>query len=249
MNTLIDLLLGFVTSENHPIGLAIIAASAMIEYLVPPFPGDTITLLGAVLITAYRWSFTAVFGVVMAGSVAGSMAAFYLGAWLARRRRGRGGQAQQQDQRAAIDHLVARFRRYGPVYLVINRFLPGIRALFFVAAGMAGMRARSVLLYSAISAGLWNLGIIALGSAVGANFDTLVRWVRTYTLAAWVLVGAVIFAFMIRWVHARRQGRRQGQGRAEPPGGGVATRSSRGRVRAGGRARGCTGRPRPRAGR
>ncbi|HUH05334.1 MAG TPA: DedA family protein [Kofleriaceae bacterium] len=197
-------LIEFVSNSDSVIGLGVIAGSAMLEYIFPPFPGDTITLFGAVLITAYGWSFAGVFGAVMVGSVVGSMLAYTIGHRLERRRRARG-----RPQRKTILRLIAGFRRHGAVYLVLNRFLPGVRAFFFVAAGMAEMRPLPVLLYSAISSALWNLGLIAIGAAVGANFETLVMWVERYTIMAWIALSVVIAAMIVRGLLRRRAARRQ----------------------------------------
>ena len=205
----VESLLDFIVEENSPLGLAIIAASALVEYVFPPFPGDTITLFGAVLITAYSWSFWGVFGAVMTGSLAGSMLAFYFGGWLEARRTARrmkkkpSEPAHRNRRRAALDRLVGQFRRHGAAYLVLNRFLPGLRALFFVAAGMARMRPGAVLVYSAVSAALWNLGIIALGSLLGANFETLMDWVRQYTLIVWLVLGLCATALLARAILVR----------------------------------------------
>jgi membrane protein DedA with SNARE-associated domain len=92
------------------------------------------------------------------------------------------------------------------MYLVLNRFVPGIRSLFFVAAGLAGMRRPAVMLFAGISALLWNLGLFALGAAVGHNLDALERWVRTYTLASVaLLVGAVVLWLAYAWWRRRRR--------------------------------------------
>lgn len=190
LDWLTDWLIAFVSDQDNWAGLAVIAGSAMLEYLFPPFPGDTITLFGAVLITAYDWSFYGVFAAVMLGSVAGSMVDFWLGTRLERRRLRRVAAGKPDERRAAIQKLIDRFRRRGAWFLVLNRFFPGVRALFFVAAGMAGMRARHVLLFSTISAAAWNLGIIGLGSLLGDNIEALELWVRRYTTAAWIILGA-----------------------------------------------------------
>ena len=205
--------MAYLADKNNPGGFAALALAACIEYVFPPFPGDTITLFGAVLITAYGWSFAGIFGAVMAGSMAGSMLAFYLGdRWRERRSRAHakhgadisvkpGAPAsvphkapanKDAERSAVIDRLVAKFLRHGAAYLVINRFLPGVRSLFFVAAGLAGMRPLAVLFYSALSAALWNLGLVAIGVLLGANFDTLVGWVRQYMLAVWILIGIIV---------------------------------------------------------
>lgn len=200
MDWLSDWLIAFVQRENNPAGLALLAGSALLEYVFPPFPGDTVTLFGAVLITAYAWSFAGVFGAVMVGSCAGAMLDYYLGRQLRLRRIAK----QAAKRPGTVERLVETFRRRGAVYLVLNRFFPGIRALFFVAAGMAGMRPVPVFIFSAISAALWNLGLIAIGAAVGANFDTLYGWVRSYTIVVWIAIGLVVAFFVTRALLRRR---------------------------------------------
>jgi membrane protein DedA with SNARE-associated domain len=186
-------LIELISQENSPLGLSILALSALVEYVFPPFPGDTITLFGAFLITAKGWSFAAVFGAVLLGSSAGAMADFWLGRVLQRRNVG--------GERLA--RLVARFQRHGEVVLVINRFLPGVRALFFVAAGMAGMRWSRVLLWATVSATLWNLLLIAVGSVVGANFEALQRFFMTYARLVWAALGVLLLVWLARAIVRR----------------------------------------------
>ncbi len=208
MDWLTDWLIGFASDRNHPLGLAALFCSAMVEYVFPPFPGDTITLLGAILITGYGWSWWMIFGSVVAGSIAGSMIDY----WFGLRLRAHPRSGRHPARWAALDRVVARFHRHGPIFLVVNRFVPGIRALFFVAAGLDGMRPRAVLLYGGLSVALWNGLLIALGAALGANLETLERWVKHYTKASWaILIGAVAIYVAFRLVARFR--------RRKPPGG------------------------------
>jgi membrane protein DedA with SNARE-associated domain len=205
---LTDWLIGFASDRNHPVGMAALFLSAMVEYVFPPFPGDTITLLGAILITGYGWSWWAISTVVVVGSVLGSQIDY----WIGLRLRARPRHERHAARWAALDRVVARFERHGPVYLVLNRFVPGIRALFFVAAGLSGMRRRDVLLYGGLSIALWNALIIAVGASLGASLEALQRWARHYNRAAWtILVGAVALYVAARWIqrHRRRRAERR----------------------------------------
>jgi membrane-associated protein len=197
VDSITDWLIAFVSEQDNPLALAALAGSALIEYVFPPFPGDTVTLGGAILITAYDWSFLPIYLAVLAGSMAGAMAAFWLGGVIERKR-------GAHDVRA-IDRLVARFERHGAGYLVVNRFLPGFRAFFFVAAGMARMPWQAVLVWGTLSAALWNLAVIGAGAAIGANFDTLRLWLTRYTVAVWIALGAVALALLVRWWWNRRR--------------------------------------------
>jgi membrane protein DedA with SNARE-associated domain len=192
-----DWLIGFISQQNNPIGLVVLGVSALVEYVFPPFPGDTITLFGAILITAYDWSFASVYLCVLGGSVIGAMLAFYFGRSLQKRR---------LPKQELVDKLVARFERHGAAFLIVNRFLPGFRAVFFVAAGLAKMPAKSVLIYGTVSAALWNLGIIALGTLVGANFARLKLWLTTYAIGVWIAIGIVAVVVAGRGWWKRRRG-------------------------------------------
>lgn len=185
-----------VGDQNSPVGLSVLAGSAAIEYVFPPFPGDFVTVLGAVLVTGYGWSFLAVLGAVMLGSVLGAFLAFEVGIVWARRRAAN----PEAIPRPRLDAVVARFKRHGSIYVVINRFVPGIRGLIFVAAGLAGLPRRGVLFYAALSALLWNLALMGLGVALGANLDALRTWVERYTIAAWIVLGvaAIVILIVIR---------------------------------------------------
>jgi membrane protein DedA with SNARE-associated domain len=178
--------------------------AAALEYVFPPFPGDTVTLLGAFLAARASYSSAWVLLTVTAGSVAGSYLDYLVGRWWSRRPiEELSGRARRAREKMAP--VLDRFARHGTSYIAINRFLPGIRALFFVAAGMARLPVWKVLLFGALSALAWNAGLIALGAIVAAQFEELLGWVRTYTSAVWVVLGAVAFVLIVRIVWQRRR--------------------------------------------
>ena len=196
MSGIEDMLRQLVEDDNSLVGLGVLAGSATIEYVFPPFPGDFVTILGAILVTGYGWSLPAVLGAVMLGSIVGAWLAFQLGVVLARRR---------HKPRPLIDAVIERFRRHGSAYVMINRFLPGVRGLVFVAAGLAGMPRGKVLIYAAVSALAWNVVLMVLGASLGANLESLETVVRDYTLAAWaVLIGITLVILLFRWRLRRR---------------------------------------------
>lgn len=194
---------GFLRRNNNPLGFVLLALSAMVEYIFPPFPGDTVTLFGAFLITRHDWSLPGVFLSVMLGSGVGSMADFYLGSWLRERYR-QGKVLKSPRTRRAVDRVLAGFARHGELYVVINRFLPAVRAVFFLAAGMARLRAWRVLLFSLASAAAWNTLIISVGYSMGANWQRIRALFQTYSVIAWSAVAAVALFFTVRWLLRRR---------------------------------------------
>jgi membrane protein DedA with SNARE-associated domain len=190
MSDLGEQIIAFLTGGQSAVGFAVLFTSAMVEYVFPPFPGDTVTLFGAFLAVNRGWNVSLVFTVVTLGSVTGAAIDYSVGLKLSKRPleelSGRALKARKK-----VEPILDQFRRHGPIYVAVNRFLPGIRAFFFVAAGMARMPVKKVLFWGAVSAALWNILIIGAGFAIGKNWQRLLDLLRTYTALAWVAVGLV----------------------------------------------------------
>lgn len=204
MEELGQALLDFLSSGQSAAGMAILFFSAAVEYVFPPFPGDTVTLFGAFLAATEGWSVPLVFAVVTAGSLVGASLDYALGRRMARspleELTGR-----RRAAREKMQPLLDRFEKHGAIYVAINRFLPGIRALFFVAAGMAELPYGKIMLWGAVSAATWNGLIIGAGFAIGSNWERLLGLLRTYTAVAWVVVGLAVLGLIIRWFFRRNQ--------------------------------------------
>lgn len=193
-----------------PLLLPVLGLAALVEYVFPPFPGDTITLLGAWLAVSGRASVVAVFASVTAGSLAGSALSYQLGVWL--RSRALSGGADGFVGRLLSPSLLARleslYRRWGTWLILSNRFVPLTRSAFFLFAGVSALPLRKVLFFGVISAALWNAMLLAVGYAVGANLEALVGFVAGYNRIALAVVAAVLLvacALAAWWWRRQRQ--------------------------------------------
>lgn len=171
------------------------------EYVFPPVPGDLIVLAGAVLVALFGWPVAPVFALVTLGAVLGGLADYGLGRWIAQT-----GRVEQLSprKRLAIGYVLERFERYGAVYLVVNRFLPGIRGFFFLAAGMARLQPLQVALWATLSALVWNSLLFGAGLLLGNNLETLERVIARQSVVAAIVVGALLsFVAWRTWRHVR----------------------------------------------
>lgn len=126
---------------------------SLVEYLFPPFWGDTLILLGFVAAVQGAVPLWANFLAALAGGTAGAWAAYLLGArlgdlpWLP-------GKVRRSDRMERVRLWV---QRRGSAALVANRFLPGIRALFLPMAGVMHMPRARALWAATLSNVLWIL--------------------------------------------------------------------------------------------
>jgi membrane-associated protein len=210
-SALIQQLLDLVAEHHHGIGAVVLFVSSFIEYVFPPFPGDLITLFGTYLVVKGLWSFPFALVLATTGSLVGAAADYGIGMWLGRRLDRLPSEKQVKRwtilTREKYELVTDRFKRHGSIYIAINRFLPGIRAFFFVAAGASGMRLWLVLLWATVSAVIWNSLILGAGYAVGSNWERLRSLMSTYTLAAWIVIGVVLGGVLFFWQLRKRKQR------------------------------------------
>jgi membrane protein DedA with SNARE-associated domain len=187
------------------LGLLVFFVAATLEYVVPPFPGDTITLLGGVYAVRGEHPWPLVFAVVVAGSVLGALINYQVGHWLGARFEQRPGEAFLGITHARLEALQARMRQRGPWLLLINRFLPGIRGLIFVAAGASHMPRVNALFLGLLSAMAHTALVLALGVTVGGSLDRLEALMTRYQR---IVIGLVVLGVAVAAVRALLKRRR-----------------------------------------
>jgi membrane protein DedA with SNARE-associated domain len=206
-------LLDYLRQGEGPLAYGVLGAAAAIEYVFPPFPGDTIVLFGAFLAATAGYHPLIVYAALTGGSMVGASGTYFGGRWIAANRTRLPRFLQTDQARWAFDRLDEQFQRYGAAYLAVNRFLPAMRAFFFIGAGMARMPFGRVLFFGGLSAAAWNALLLAVGYGVGANWEYLQRIFGRYSAVVAVLVALVVATLAIRWwIRVSRSRRAKGRG-------------------------------------
>jgi len=187
--------------------LALVLLAAAGEYLLPPLPADSVLLAGSLLVVAGKQPFVVVWAAAVAGGVAGMWIHHVLGTAL-RRPDGRLRGSQYVDRwfgQGRVERFQALVGRYGPAVLVVNRALPGIRGVAFLAVGAAGLPRVRCLALGAVSQAGWSLGILALGVWIGDHWEKIEAAFRVYqqtvyAIGAFIAIAGVIY---ISWKRRR----------------------------------------------
>jgi membrane protein DedA with SNARE-associated domain len=178
----------------------LLGASAFVENVFPPIPGDTITAFGAFLVGTKRLDFFGVYLSTVVGSLIGFMFLFWVGGLLGRRF------FLERDywffKAQDIIKAEAWFKKYGYLLILLNRFFPGIRSVISIAGGISRLKTRRVILLALISCSIWNLIWIFFGYMLGSNWDMardqMARIMGRYNLAVGILFGVVVLFFVVR---------------------------------------------------
>lgn len=177
----------------------LVALSAFLKYVVPPFPGDSVMLVGFFL-SAHGGS--PPWTIVMAaftGGLLGATCAFFvgqrLGAPLLERLE------SYSPRKLPVARLRHLFQMFGERALLLNRFLPVLRSVMLYAAGASGLRAGPAIFWSACSNLLFALALALIGHNVSASWPEIVSLSRSLgSGAGLVALGllALILFFRLR---------------------------------------------------
>jgi membrane protein DedA with SNARE-associated domain len=107
-------------------------------------------------------------------------------------------------RRHDIEKTEAFFAKHGKATILIARFLPVIRHVISVPAGIARMPLRGFFLQTFLGSTIWGGVLILLGYYVGANWKTLSNTLKRVDLLIGAILVLGLVALGIRFVVRRR---------------------------------------------
>ena len=169
-----------------------------IENVFPPIPSEVILLFGGFMTT---YTALSVPGVILAstlGSILGAIILYYIGKILNKERLkkiitskpGKILRLKPED----IDKADKWFDTKGNKTVFFCRFIPIIRSLISIPAGMSEMPMKKFLLYTAAGSLIWNSALSIAGSIVGENWTSILDIMDQYSHIILILL---IIAFII----------------------------------------------------
>jgi membrane protein DedA with SNARE-associated domain len=174
-------------------------ASAYVENVFPPVPGDTVTVFAAYLAGRSRGSFAGVFASTTLGSICGFMTYYLLGRLIPR----------DYFLRKNIRFLPASsfstasswFEKYGYWVVLLNRFFSGVRSAISIVCGLLRLPWLAVMVLAGIGCALWNGILIYGGYVAGTNWQLVDKLVQEYSKVMLTVLAIVLvfWWFRRRW--------------------------------------------------
>ena len=152
----------------------ILGAGAATENIVPPVPADTFVLAGALLAARGAANPWTVFLATWLPNVASAVAVYVL-ARVYGRRFFKMPVARWLLREHQLDQIGGFYARYGVPAIFLSRFLPALRAMVPVFAGVSKMSAWKVVPPVVIASGVWYGLLVYLGAFAGRNLGAIVE--------------------------------------------------------------------------
>lgn len=179
--------------------------NSLFESLCPPYPSDAFVLVLSFLAGRGYYDPYLVYFLTVAGSITGIMLIYHIGKrygdrlleFLSRSFLGRIFPVRM------IEKAKNKFSDRGDLIVLLNRFLPGMRAPICFAAGVVGMKRHKMFYYSLTSVLVWNVFLVTAGFYVGATWDEASRFLRNYTVIASLILLGILLVLTIIYFRKR----------------------------------------------
>lgn len=179
-----------------------------IENVFPPIPSEVILLFGGFMTT---YTSLTIFGVTIAstlGSILGAIILYYIGKILNKKRlkkiiSGKTGKILRLKPED-IDKADNWFDTKGNITVFFCRFIPLIRSLISIPAGMSEMKMSKFLIYTLIGSIIWNFVLTLVGSIVGENWISISNMLDKYSNIV-VIILIIIFVIAIAIFYKKRK--------------------------------------------
>jgi len=188
----------------------------LIENIIPPIPSEIVLPFAGFQVAEGAMNLPLVLLVTTLGAFAGTSVFYYLGRLLG-------------DQR--VRHLITRFGRYvllreadydealalfhqrGSKVVFWARFMPGVRSLISLPAGVAGMSFRRFAVFTLAGTVLWNSVLVLAGMFLGSRWELVLEVVDRLESVLWVLLGVLVVGWFV-WQRSKQAKRRAAQQKA-----------------------------------
>ena len=174
-------------------GIAFLIA---IENVFPTIPSEVILTFGGFMTSNTNMTITGVIIVSTIGSVIGAIILYLLGRLLTKERLyklvdGRIGKIlrfKKQD----IDKSEEWFSKKGKSTVLFCRFIPMVRSLISIPAGMTKMEFSLFLTYTIIGSAIWNSVLTYLGFAAGNAWESVAKYVDYFAKITLIMFACVV---------------------------------------------------------
>lgn len=180
----------------------------LIENLFPPIPSEVILTFGGFMTTHTGLTVLGVTVVSTLGSVGGAVVLYGIGLLIdvhkIERIVDRWGHIIRLTKED-IHKAEGWFEKYGVWAVFLCRFVPLIRSLISLPAGMAHMNFVTFLLLTTIGTFIWNIALVSIGAAVGGSWEKIVNVMDIYSNIVYALLALFTIVFVVLFVRHKRR--------------------------------------------
>ncbi len=157
----------------------------LIENIFPPIPSELILLFGGFMTTYTKLNIIGMIISSTLGSLIGALLLYKIGTIFSKEKlkiliSGKLGRVLKLKN-SNIDNANKWFTNEGKKTVFFGRFIPLIRSIISIPAGINKMNISKFITYTLLGSVIWNLVLIILGHIVGRNWKAILKIFKLYS--------------------------------------------------------------------
>lgn len=196
MTTLITVLI-------NRFGYLAVSLLIAIENIFPPIPSEVILAFSGFITTKSELQLFYLALASTLGALIGALTLYWIGSLLKEEK------ISQMMERPFFQKIGFKkddvtkandwFQRYGIWTTFFARFIPIVRSLISLPAGMAKVDLLRFVIFTALGSLIWNTVLLSLGAYLGQNWQQVVMIIEEYSMITCVLLGLILLIGSYYW--------------------------------------------------
>jgi len=174
------------------------------ESMVLPVPSEAVMPFAGFSVAEHSLSWAGVIVFATLGSIVGSLIGYAIGRFGGKPFLVRFGKYLLLDSED-LEKTTAFFQRRGSVTILVARFIPIVRHLISIPAGMGSMPLLPFCLFTILGAGAWNTFLTWCGFTLRNNWGTVLRYSHVIDIVVVILLAALVVLYVMRHLTRRRR--------------------------------------------
>jgi membrane protein DedA with SNARE-associated domain len=174
----------FIAATSYP-GVFLLM---VLESMVFPVPSEAVMPFAGFLIVTGQFTFTGVIIASTLGSIVGSLASYAMGFYGGKPFIKKFGKFLLLDSHD-LEITERFFAKNGELTIFISRFIPVIRHLISIPAGLGKMKLWKFIIYTILGAGMWNAFLTYVGFKLKENWTEVMKYSHTIDIVVVAVLG------------------------------------------------------------
>lgn len=174
----------FIAATSYP-GVFLLM---VLESMVFPVPSEAVMPFAGFLIVTHQFTFTGVIIASTLGSIVGSLASYAMGFYGGKPFIHKFGKYLLLDSHD-LEITERFFDKRGELTIFISRFIPVIRHLISIPAGLGKMNLWKFSIYTILGAGMWNSFLTYVGFKLKENWTEVMTYSHTIDIVVVAVIG------------------------------------------------------------
>ena len=185
------------------------------ESMVLPLPSEAVMPFAGFTVAEGTLSWAGVIAAATLGSIAGSLIGYAIGRFGGRPFLTRFGKYLLLDE-SDLEMTDRFFQRRGSLTILISRFIPVVRHLISIPAGISRMSLLPFCIFTVLGAGLWNSFLTWVGFELKKNWAAVLRYSHLIDIAVLILLAGLVVLYVLRHLLKRRRAAQKSAHSAAP---------------------------------